>query len=461
MFRIIVLSARTAGVVSSLFSASLSGGSESANVPHHDLTLRRAIELALSSSAQITSMEALVARDTAQMDLSKSRFFPTVEANLAAGTVHEYRVDGIDTIVSTAPDDAAEKIEYNDYEGRVAFVWNLFRGFRDLTSLRESRINLERAEIQLQAVRSSILQQTILTYFGIERDQRKLDAELEIEKLRESQLRDIRSRQRSGRATDLETLQAQYELSQQKPAIRRIKASISQGKQKLIRLVGLELTVTLKLRDSMSEAVHAIEKQAQNVSLSELYKTALILSPVLLDLRAAEAGVEQERSRLLGQHLPSVDFVLEVRSRAQRLRDISEESSRRSSGMIQLNVPLFSGLSGLRERAVTYAQLRAVQAQQSYQREDLLLRLSDAYQQLDLAKGEIEAQEVNTNLADEAIKRADSLYGSGRITLTEVLRAYTDRINSSQLLADALFRRIEANVSLLHESGLLASRGWL
>lgn len=428
--------------------------------PSKELSLLETIHLALANSSQLEVTRHQLSGEAANLELVKSKFFPTIDAGFSAGTVREYRADNISLLTSAAKKEAAEEVEYNNYEGSVSFVFNIFRGFQDIAALRKASAQRDKSENEHLLNRSEVIRKAILTYFGVQREKRKLTAEIEIKKLRESQLQDIKNRRQSGKDTELELLQAQYALSQQKPAIRRIETNIVIYTQQLIRLTGLDLSTSVKLTDSMGAAVAAIEKETKNTQLNELYKQALELNPAIAQLKAEEQTLDQERVKLRGMHLPSVDFVLEGKSQAERANELGEEANNRYSGMLQVSIPIFSGFSSVREQSAAAAAIAANRARQTQKREETLLNLSDAVQQLDLAKEEIDAQEINTKLADEAIKRAESLYKLGRITLTDLLQAYTDRIKASQLLADALYRRIESNVTLLHESGLLAGRPW-
>lgn len=401
------------------------------------LTLQQAIAKATSSSRKLTAArESLEAADAVQSQ-AFAKFFPTITAEGNAGTAHDRQATPGDTEVPDVPRDR------NFYSGQLILTQNIFSGFNHSANYRFARANksVERLELTIEE-RQTVLS-VVQTYFTLQKNLREVEAEREVIGLKVKQLENIKQKSRSGRATELEELQAQQSLESQRASIRDLDAQIEGQSLKLARLLGMELDQSFALVDSL-EGAEKVLIETKLPPLEESYAQLLRESP---ELEKSEASFERANAQMKltnSGSLPLVDLVVSAGTDAHQRDEIAATNSVTYKGMVRLTVPLFSGLSSFAANREGQAKINALREERTLLREETLDKLRSAYRDAEVAIDKIKAEQTSVALAEKTTIKAETLQAVGRATLTEVLDSYSARLDAKKKLAAALYQRAES-----------------
>lgn len=410
---------------------------ESTNKPALILSLKEATTRALAGSRVVKKAKEDYNAAREATSVARAAFLPTLKFESNVGTLHDREPSVGETV---SPAIARDR---NQYDADLVLTQPLFSGFRDWNDVRaKSAASLEE-EWKLKSTALDISIKVIELYFGLQLAQADLNAEKEVSKLRQEQWEDVKNRARSGRATQLDSLESEYAVKAQEPAIKELEHDISSKSLQLARILDLPLDQSFRLSDDLSN-IGAVLGAAKLPNLAEAYTTATQASP---KLRAAQQTVERidlEYSRDSAKHYPELSFEAKAGYHTNLRADLGTEDARHYSGLLKLTVPLFSGLSSFDERRVNRAKVSSAQEDLGIARDDLLQELTDAYSQLELAESKIIAEKKNTELTLRAIDNAKSLFQAGRATQTSVLDSYSRDLTARKNYSKALYDRVIA-----------------
>lgn len=401
------------------------------------LSLKDATSRALTESRKIKKAKADYTVASAESDVARAAFLPTLYLESNLGTLHDREPSPGET---TRPLTARDR---NQYQAQLVLRQKIFNGFRDLHEVRAKNAARSEGEWQLKSTALDVSLDVIAQYFGLQRARAELEAELQVYKLREQQLSEVKSRAAQGRATSLEALESEYALRSQDPTIKSLRRDIAGASLKLARLTGIGLDESFKLTDDLTD-VGAILGSAKIPDLAKAYEDALRESPQLKKSEATLERLDWERAMDTSAHLPTISLEAMGGYRSGLRRDFGTEDSLNYSGMINLSVPLFSGLSSFDERRKNAARMSAATEEQALVREQLLQDLSDAFRDLELAESKVEAGKKNTELSGKAVENAKSLFRNGRVTQSNVLDSYSRDLTARRDYVKSLYDRIMA-----------------
>lgn len=427
------------------FGVSLKAASESSSlVPSHAkggvpllLSLKDTTSRALAESRLIKKAKADYAASVSDADLAKTAFLPTLTLESNIGTLHDRE---------PSPGEKERPIvarDRNQYQAQLVLRQKIFNGFRDLNEVRARNAAKSEGEWQLKSKALDVSLDVIVQYFSLQRAQAELDAELQVFKLREQQLSEVKSRAAQGRATSLEVLEAEYALRAQDPNIKSLRRDIAAASLKLARLAGIPLDQPFRLTDELTN-VGSILGGAKLPDLAKAYEEALRQSPQLKKSEATLERLDWERARDTSAHLPTVSVEVAGGYKSGLRRDFGTEDSLSYYGLVNLSVPLFSGLSSIDERRKNSARMVSASEEQALVREQLLQDLTDAFRDLELAEAKVEAGKKNMQLTIKAVENAKNLFRNGRVTLSNVLDSYSRDLTARRDYIKSLYDRILA-----------------
>jgi adhesin transport system outer membrane protein len=412
-------------------------GADASNEAPLQLSLKEATTRAMAESRRIKKAKAEYAAAAADSDIARTAFMPTLSFTSKTGTLHDRdQVPGDREPPVTARD-------RNHYEAQLLLRQNLFSGFSDLHNVRASNARRSEGEWALKSTALDVSLDVIEQYFGLQLAKAELDAELQIFKLREQQFTEARSRAAQGRATSLELLESEYAVRAQEPVIKSLESDIASKSLRLARLAGLPLDKGFTLTDALTD-VGAVLGSSKLPELDKAYAEALEQSPELKRAEATWERLDWERARDTARHLPTVSIDIAAGYRSGLRSDFGTEDTLRYSGLVTLDVPLFSGLGSFDERRKNSALLSAAAEEQAMAREQLLQDLTDAYRQLDLAEAKVAAERKNKELTSKAVENARNLFRNGRATQANLLDSYSRDLAALRNHARSLYDRVIA-----------------
>ena len=178
------------------------------------------------------------------------------------------------------------------------------------------------------------------------------------------------------------------------------------------------------------------------------------------DVRAAEASVQQETSNIAlarSGYLPSISFDYFWGIEANQFATYNPDGQRLlgSSAQIQLAVPLWNW--GAAQSKVRQAQLRTQQAQAelSLTTRELQANISAFYAEARTALAQIDSLKTSLDLATESLRLTTLRYGSGEVSVLEVVDAQATLVQARDGYNDGLVRYRVALAALQTLTGTL------
>jgi outer membrane protein TolC len=403
--------------------------------PDLHLSLKQALEKALSNSSQTTSAAFTAASADAAVRTARSAFLPTVRIDTSAGTIHDRVQQKWET---EAPITARDR---NSYQAKVILSQGIFSGLRDWRSLRAASFAAESAHWKERQARAETLASVTQRYFALARLQDELAAERQNLTFRERELSDTKARLAAGRATQLQRLQAEYAVVASRPTTLQLEQQLEDERVRFAQSIGIPLDQKFLLTDTLASA-NATLAQMKIPTLGQLLERALRENP---ELRAAESLLQKQRnqaSQVVGTHLPDLSLDLYAQTDAGRRRDIATEDTNTWGASLKLSIPVFSGMSSFSQYREAAATVRALEEQTRGQRDTIIADLNKARRGWDVSLERVEASTINLETARAKTAEAQSLWRAGRGLYTDLTQAWADEATARRQLAAARFELI-------------------
>jgi outer membrane protein len=398
------------------------------------LTLKRAIEMALTNSKdiQLAKIQTSLADRSAQ--ITKSEFLPNVYAGSGAGYTYG---------IPETPGGRAPSL-FN-----ITYTQEIFN-----EPLRgQSKELQEQARSQrfaLAEVRNSVISRTAMAY-------------LEIEKVRHSMTL-LRGEQDSAEKIVGVTTERQGEGFELPVEVTKAQLTRAQVVQKILQLEGREDELQVFLKSQLGLADDQEIEVAPDDLPGEAEQEGANLVALAMEnntgLQLAESDVRAREFRLQGEkrgNLPTLQLV-GVYSYLAKFNNYTEffktfQANNLNAG-VQISVPIFSAKTkanvGL--AAVNLEAAKATLANRKTQVTAAVRQKSRAVREKDAAK---EVARLQLQLAQQNVEMLQSQFGEGRVNLREVERARVAENDRWLDYLDANFARQQAELDLLQTAGQL------
>ena len=403
------------------------------------LTLRHAVELALSNSKdiQLAKLQVEAAQDTAQ--LTHSDFLPNLYAGSGAGYTY-----GLPETPGGRPPAVFS----------VTYTQDVFNGpMSGLAKQQQEQVKAQRA--MLEDTKNLVMVRVASSY-------------LELAKVRHS-LELLRAEKES--ADKITGVTKEREAEGFELPVELTKAMLTQARvnERILQLEGRQDELEVYLRNQLGLAIDqpievtpedlpgAAEQEGANlIALATENNTSLL---------AAESDVKGKELRLKGERLgywPSLQLVLiyDVLAKHNFQNNnyyvVSEKNFRYNNlnAGVNINVPVFSAKTKA-SVALAEINLAAAKINLSSTRNQVsadVRQKSRKVQQADAAK---EVARLELQLAQQNLAVLQSQFGEGKINLREVEKARVDENEKWMLYLDANFHRQQAQLDLLKTAGQL------
>lgn len=156
----------------------------------------------------------------------------------------------------------------------------------------------------------------------------------------------------------------------------------------------------------------------------------------------------------LASHFPKVDLVGNFTRSAHTSSDLLNDYSSQWSVGLQLNIPLFSGLSSIFQRKVLYSQ----EQQMVYSQEKLFDTLSynqvQAERNLEVARTVLESSKNASSYAEASLKQAQHDYSVHNINYMQLLTSQQNFLEAESTYAMAKYSYIDAVAKFFVATGI-------
>lgn len=404
------------------------------------LPLWEAMARAAQSNPVIKSQQAEVSRQTLEQDIAHGQRLPKVYLD-AVYTHHAY--PSLITPIREAG--VFPPMDRDVANIGVALSLPLYRGGKLVAGEALAAHNREASVQALRAGGQDLLFNVVATYtkaLHFRQLGQVLDSRIRALQREE---KDIDLRIREGRASRLDLIRLQTQLSQ----ARYDKVSVTQGEKD-----ALSLLAALLGESGPVPALSGLGMTAPDLPASPgaALQRALQQRPDLLRLDAMGRAARQKTTIARGERLPQVDLV----ARAQESTGGDWQGYDDSQIGVQVSLPLFDG--AVRRRRVEQAGIE--QRQNTLLQEDARNRIASeveqAYGALAESRARLDAATQGETEASEALRIETLRYHSGENTITDLLGAESALWSATASRLQAGYDITVSQARLLHATGELA-----
>ena len=307
----------------------------------------------------------------------------------------------------------------------------IYQGGNINNTIEQSRLNVERNEVQLERYDNQLATQILQSFLTILGNQELLNYQLEVLNTSREQVKQGRVRHNVGTIleSDLLLLEAQYYSDSNNVVDTRI--NIENNLLDLKVLLSMNPTDDLEIvtpnTDNLDDLKESLPSEEEAVSLAMDYMPELRLSDY--DIRMAEKSVDMAR----GNYFPSISANANVGMGV--LSFDSEGNSKwygkpTESAGISMSIPIYS--RGQTKANVKKSRIALEQAQLDYEQSALSVRQTvvQAYRNVVSAYNAYKVSQVKENAYSKSFNAYNIQYQYGAITTVELLQQQNNYLNA-------------------------------
>lgn len=411
-----------------------------AATPAVPLTIGKAVAVALQRNTSI-----LLSREkVTELDAVKSQTYSALFPNLSlTGTALE-RKDPI-----TSPLALFGGNSYNNYTLSLQIAQPIWASGALTGAIGVAKSNRAAADIDQEIAHRELTLNVIQAFYGVILHQRNL-ATLEREKkVDEELIKAIQDKYKTGRAQLLDVLQTKTQVALLTPRIAQARNQV--------QISATQLSIFLGNREASEIAVSgSLDSPDRKQLESELKVRPLRL---LENEKAEEALrlIDSTRQVTLAKDLPYLGGVATYGRSSYVKTDLFNDEATQWTIGLQLNVPLFSGLSSIHQRHAFASQ----EAQLAINRAGIVdatqLAQIQAVRNLDISQETIETTILAHGLAEQSLTEARRNYRLGTITLIQYQTSQSQLLDAEVSLDQSRFDYIVNLSKYATSMGLPAS----
>lgn len=413
--------------------------------PGAALSLEHALRLTNHANESLgiegeTYLQALLERQRAV-----ARFLPTIDLTSAFVFREHVGAGGSGSADNGGGGGAGGgSADTTQFEAGIGGDLTLFEGFRNVSRLDAAEARIEQRRALLLDLRESLLLDTAQVYYGVLNAERLADVLRNSLEVQEERVRDARARHEAGIARPLDVYQSEAQASQTRVQLLDALNDARAGRAALAFLTGAPVEA--------SPLTDGLDLPAELPTPADLLARAAAWRHDLIAAEAAARAARAEVDEAIGQYYPSVSVNLEY-----FLTRDAAPTDRDWTGLLQLNLPLFSG--GRIEADVRAAWSRFRQAVLSYSltRRRIRRDIEIAHGDLAASAERIEELQRQVDAAAEALRQAEASYEAGLGTNLERISAQDQLLTAQlQLAAEAYNQKVFYLAVLRAAGGLTA-----
>lgn len=402
--------------------------------PDENLSLKRALALANANNEKLAQsgedyLQALIDKDRAF-----ARFLPTIrfapsymrqeKSSLGAGNAlvdNIFREETLD-----APLQAALNVNPLQDTATLWAAGSSAEQQRALLLDRQSILFLDVAQTYYQVIRSE--QQVQVLEHSVQVEQQRV-ADMDVQR-------------RAGVARPVDVAQSQAQLAGSRSALIQARSDVRNGRAMLAQLMGVPAVE--------GQLTGGFEVPAETFSVHRLTTLA---DSHRQDVQAVRMQVQQAADRLqaaLGGYFPSISLNL---SRYLYRESFADDVD--WSGLLQINLPIFSAGLVHADVRTAYSRLRQAHLAESGLRRAVLTDLRVVFENITADRQQIDQLTTRAAAAREAVRQADAAYKAGLGTNLERLVAQDQLLSAELALTEEEFNHKVDYLRLLRAVGLL------
>jgi TolC family type I secretion outer membrane protein len=399
-----------------LLAASLAA----AQAPPSALTLEAAMQAAAAKNPRLSAARSRQAAADERVSQARAGLWPRLDVSegvnrttnpmWAFGTKlnqESIRAEDFDPQRLNDPD------PITNYAGMLSLRWSLYDRGQTWASLDQARFGARAAEAAWQRTRQQVLAETVQAYCGLQLACARRDlAETSLATARQH-LRLAESHLRHGQAVKSDVLRTQVRVAEieQQRLVAESRASTAAA--------GLNAVMGQPVDAGLQPGTPLGRGASLDGALEDWEARALVQRPELQQLSLALQAAQAEVGKTRAAHRPSLDL---LGSYEVNTEDFGDTASNYTLGaMVQLNLFAGGGLAARTREA--QALLAELQALEQDLRQQVRVQTREAFFEARAADQRITAAAAAVDQAQEALRIVGSRYGSGLVTVVDLLDA--------------------------------------
>jgi outer membrane protein len=408
--------------------------------PMERLTLADMVDFGLRHNSATRIAWANAQAAVATYGSARGAWLPTIDGNLSVGRVKTAATQGRSAVTQSVltPSLTLSYLLF-DFGGRSGQVG-------------AARQQALAAALNHNAAIEDVVLQISVAYFQYLATRALLDAQRTTLAEAEANVTAAEERRSAGVATIADVLQARTAASQARLTYQSIEGDLQTTRGALAQALGLPANTPYDVDPAAGERPIAAVADSVDTLIAEAVRNRP-------DLRSAEAAAQAARERVVAARarlLPS----LSVSATAGRTYSSTlPQGANTYAATVDLNVPLFAGLSRRYDLRAARFTAEAAQGQIEATRQKVIFTVYSDYYTLQTAGRRVATAEDLLASARQSSEVALGRYKAGVGTVLDLLAAQT-------ALADARAQRVQARLTwsvslaqLAHDTGLLDARG--
>ncbi|MCC7260990.1 MAG: TolC family protein [Candidatus Latescibacteria bacterium] len=315
------------------------------------------------------------------------------------------------------------QVPYRDYAGDLVLGYsqNLFAQAPEEVALAGAELDMAGARLNYGRSQLELEARVTQTYYGLVRAQSQLEIDRQSLERAKVSLDLARRKVEVGFLDETEALRLEVDMLQAEASYNRTQNDIERARDQLREVLGVDWDQPLEVEGLVGEGF-----QKYPVSMSKAVSVGLSRR---LDLQAARLDEEGQRLTLRqvrSQNGPSatLNATVGLRGQGDQLSDVHQRLERNQWSMnIQVNAPLIDG--GERRSLVRQQELALEQTQteQEVLRQNIVLQIREAVNNLRVAEREIELRQAALAVAERTYAREQQRFELGLSKSQDILTA--------------------------------------
>lgn len=420
------------------------------------LSLDQAIKIALQRNTTLKKAENNLNSSESGLKAAYGNFLPSLSANSGWNWNRSEDNGGTINIGGAVIPVPASTTENRNYSASVNANWTLFDGLSNLSTLSQSKDNLESAKLQLENLKQNIVFQTISLYYAVINNEQLMKVQEDNLKWNQRNLETITERNKLGAVTIADVYSQQVKTGNAELALIQAKNNFETAKSNLLSYLALDVLQDYTFDQALTDREKTIlEKDLSSDynDLTGLVAKALTKRPdyksALLDLDGAEEGITIAKAG----HLPRLTNSISYSLRSNKINELFD--SRTYTVGMNLSIPIFSGWSV--SNRVQIAEVNAMNSQINLNDLERKIKqdIQKTYLDLQAAQKSLDVNKRNVTAAEQNRKVEEERYSLGSSTLLNVLIANSDYTTARTSFISAQFSYIQLSEQLKYLLGEL------
>jgi len=417
-----------------------------------DLTLDRAVEIALKNNRDIITAKEETRRARFRITEAASAAFPQINGSWNYDKNLKPQIFVISFPDSTGRMRKSRLKVGTDHSMNLGanLTQPIWVGGKVGTALKAAKIYKKISDETYRSVCQNVVMGVATAFYGILLAQEMVDITRESLELAERHLENVQVLHEAGSATDYDLLRARVHVANIMPDLVNAENGVKIAMLKLKDMLGVEPESPLTVRGEFTEPDTTIFGIAT-------HDTALSHRP---DFRATEMNIDLQKKAVriaVGDFLPTLTAgtTFAYVGLFDEFKYNAEDWNPYWMANISLTFPIFSGFKNYARYKQAKVDLSKAHTDYRKARASIMIEVDESVMNLRKAIEQIESRRMNVREAEKAVELAESLYTNGRATQLEVLDAQLALEVSRTNLANALYEGKVAEIKLKKSLGML------